>query len=580
MNWSTKLSTRHWLKATPLVWLALAAAPASAAILPGVAVDGPSSLIDTARPDIDVAPDGSAALVYLKNDGGVNHPFVSRFAGGAWGTPQRVDTGSGAAGSNARIAVANGGKVVVTYIRGGDAVARISSAPGAPFGAEHIVQAGGSKADVDLSPGGNGYAVVESSNDVFAERLEGDTWSDVGTGALDSDQTNVAGGSNRDVRIAASADGTAGAMAWGEALVENTDEDVFVRRLTGATPGNALGTRLPPGSLPNSVPISGKVADQPAVDMDGAGTIWVVYRQNFEYGMATRHRAIARPITGGTVGAGQLVDNMGNNPPVGRDFQQVDVNGAGQGLLSHHGNVGNPLEWASLAGGTWTAGGLVNLSDNESAPQAIPALGENGSGLIAYAFKAAAGVNTARARTTFAGLGAETTLSNPAFGALLGGVDAAAGSGAYAAATFVQQVDVDANTRRLVAAVVDLPQPPVLNPPPPPPDTTKPNVTRFRVTKKTFRLGGRGTVIKFTLSEASKVTIRFERRVRGRWRKVRRRMTFQSTAGAHKLRFRGRFDLKHPLKPGKYRMTLTAKDAAGNVSSPDRTRFRLLRAKR
>jgi hypothetical protein len=26
-------------------------------------------------------------------------------------------------------------------------------------------------------------------------------------------------------------------------------------------------------------------------------------------------------------------------------------------------------------------------------------------------------------------------------------------------------------------------------------------------------------------------------------------MTFQSTAGAHKFRFRGRFDLKHPLKP-------------------------------
>ena len=109
-------------------------------------------------------------------------------------------------------------------------------------------------------------------------------------------------------------------MAWGEDLAIG-DEDVFVRRLTGSTPGRS---RHPPpaGSLPSSVPISGKVADQPAVDMDGAGTIWVVYRQNFEYGMAIRHRAIARPITGETVGAGQLVDNMGNAPPEGRDFQQ------------------------------------------------------------------------------------------------------------------------------------------------------------------------------------------------------------------------------------------------------------------
>ena len=103
-------------------------------------------------------------------------------------------------------------------------------------------------------------------------------------------------------------------MAWGEELAVG-DEDVFVRRLTGTTAGDALGTRLPAGSLPNSVPISGKVADQPAVDMDGAGTIWVVYRQNFEYGTAIRHRAIARPITGETVGAGQLVDNMGDAPP-------------------------------------------------------------------------------------------------------------------------------------------------------------------------------------------------------------------------------------------------------------------------
>jgi hypothetical protein len=69
--------------------------------------------------------------------------------------------------------------------------------------------------------------------------------------------------------------------------------------------------------------------------------------------------------------------------------------------------------------------------------------------------------------------------------------------------------------------------------------------------------------------------------VRGRFRRVRnRRMRFQSTAGDHRLRFRGRIDLKHPLKPGRYRMTLRARDAAGNLSSPDRARFTLLRAKR
>jgi hypothetical protein len=577
MNWSTKPSTRHWLKATPLLLLLALATPAGAAILPGAAVDGPSNLIDTSRPDVDVAPDNSAALVYLKNDGGQTHPFVSRLVNGAWGAPQRVDSGSGNAASGARVAVANGGKVVVAYISGGNAVARISAGPGSPFGAEHIVQAGGSRTDVDLSPNGNGYVVAESSNDVFAERLEGSTWTDVGAGALDSDQSHTAGGSNRDTRIAASPDGAGGAVAWGEAIVENTDEDVFARRLTGTTPGDALGTRLPAGSLPGSSPGSGKVADQPAVDMDAAGTIWVVFRQNFEYGASIRHRAIARSISGGTVGAGQLVDKMGDAPTEGRDFQQIDVNGAGQGLLSHHGNLTNGLEWASLSGGTWTANGLVNDGDNSSVPQAIPALGENGSGLIAYTFKSGTGANTASARTTLGGLGAQFALSNPAFGDVLGSVDAAAGSGAFAAAAFIQQSGIDAATRRVVAAVADLPQPPDGGPGA---DTTPPKVTKLRITRKRFRLGGLGTVIRWSQSEAGRDTISFERRVKGRWRKVRRKMRFQATAGNHRLRFRGRFDLEHPLKPGRYRMTLRARDAAGNVSSPDRVRFTLLRKKR
>ena len=125
---------------------------------------------------------------------------------------------------------------------------------------------------------------------------------------------------------------------------------------------------------------------------------------------------------------------------------------------------------------------------------------------------------------------------------------------------------------------IELPQQPQPQPQPQPTpsDTTRPDVTGFRVTRRVFRLGGLGTVIRWTQSEDARVTIRFARRVSGRWRRVRRVMRFQSTAGSHRLRFRGRFDLKHPLRPGRYRMTLTARDAAGNVSAPDRARFRLL----
>ena len=75
----------------------------------------------------------------------------------------------------------------------------------------------------------------------------------------------------------------------------------------------------------------------------------------------------------------------------------------------------NPFELASLAGGTWTKGGLVETAANGAVPQGSPAIGENGSGLISYNFKGGAAepvVN--RAKTTLGGLGAVQTLSNPA----------------------------------------------------------------------------------------------------------------------------------------------------------------------
>jgi virginiamycin B lyase len=158
----------------------------------------------------------------------------------------------------------------------------------------------------------------------------------------------------------------------------------------------------------------------------------------------------------------------------------------------------------------------------------------------------------------------------------LGGVTAA-GRPEYMApgpANTLWFTEKDGNRIGRITGIVDQQQPQS-------PDVTKPDVTRFRITRKRFRVGGLGTVIRWTQSEDATVTISFERRVRGRLRRVRnRRMRFASSAGKHALRFRGRVDLKHPLKPGRYRMTLSARDAAANVSAPDRVRFTLLRKKR
>src|SRR4051812_46547089 len=96
--------------------LAAGATDAQAAILPGQTIDGPSTDIKQFG-NVDVAPDGTGALVYVKKVGApaVEHIFVSRIAGGAYGPPEQVDTGITTASHTPRVAASNGGKLVVVY---------------------------------------------------------------------------------------------------------------------------------------------------------------------------------------------------------------------------------------------------------------------------------------------------------------------------------------------------------------------------------------------------------------------------------------------------------------------------------
>src|SRR5665213_1171461 len=67
-----------------------AAQQARAVILPGVTIDGPSEDIEGFG-GVAMAEDGTGGLVYLKRVNGVAHVFVSRYIGGRWLAPIRVD---------------------------------------------------------------------------------------------------------------------------------------------------------------------------------------------------------------------------------------------------------------------------------------------------------------------------------------------------------------------------------------------------------------------------------------------------------------------------------------------------------
>jgi Tol biopolymer transport system component len=135
-------------------------------------------------------------------------------------------------------------------------------------------------------------------------------------------------------------------------------------------------------------------------------------------------------------------------------------------------------------------------------------------------------------------------------------------------------------------------------------DTTAPVLSSLKASPATFRIGSKrtavsakklppkGTKIKFSLSEAASVSLRIERKAKGRKkgkkclakRKTGKRCTryvLKGTlkragkAGANSVAFSGRIGSKK-LAKGRYRIRATATDAAGNRSAKKSAAFRIV----
>jgi hypothetical protein len=113
-------------------------------------------------------------------------------------------------------------------------------------------------------------------------------------------------------------------------------------------------------------------------------------------------------------------------------------------------------------------------------------------------------------------------------------------------------------------------------------DAQAPLITGFRFSNKTFAVGraltaisalAHGTKLRYTLSEAAKVTVKIQR---VSTRRIVGKLTRSGVRGANTIKFSGRIGRK-ALKAGRYRAVLTAIDAAGNRSSASRVSFRVVR---
>lgn len=430
------MRTSHLLT---LLLIAIAATPARAAYFPADSVDGPSADI-VGVGDVDLARDGSGAVVYVKKDAGVDHVFASRMAGGVWQAPERLDAGLDAAGSQPLVGAADGGRLVAAFVSGGQLFGA-TRVPGATaWSAPVAIAPVASDPSLDLSINGVAYVTFTAAGDVLAARLarDGTAWTPLEQ-PLDVDPADVSGHSD----VALSADGTAVS-----AFVEG--DKVIGRRL--------FGTKV--SQVPQVLNVdqveghAGGGADSPDIDIeDDSSFAWIVFRQSFD----DHPRVLARRLLGSTFDPPVVVDGdtSGSGP-------RIDLSGRGEGVVASstpdNGVVADLLHLYLFG-----SSARIDTPPNALASAPVPAIGENGSATVSWlqaATPAAAATVHARhwlidqTRRGFPAPEPDTVISNPTFGAVdgAGGMDASADRQGDAATAFIQGTGAD---RRLVVASFD-----------------------------------------------------------------------------------------------------------------------------
>jgi hypothetical protein len=375
-------------------------APAEANFFPGDPLDGPNADV-RALGDVDLSRDGTGALAYVRAVDGVDHIFISRFEGGTFQPLERIDAGLPGPSSQPVVGASDGGRFAVVFVNAGTVYGVVRPAGGQPLAAP-VPFGPGSDPAVDMSINGTAYASFTSAGDVRIARL--DRQSNAWTGLpqpVDIDPAREAGVGTGRSKIAISADGI-GVVTWGEA------GHVFARKMFNTGISNAPQDLTPPD-------LAGRLAttsDLPDVDTeDDSSYAWVVFRQFFADGGS---RILARRQRGTAFDPPVAVDT-GDEPTVD---PSIDLNGRGQGFATSAGaSSGQPMAALIDVHDAFGPGGRI-FSPSTVAPVTVPAISENDLGLVGSVLSLAPGLApVVRVRTYEDGKpDPDLTLSRPELG--------------------------------------------------------------------------------------------------------------------------------------------------------------------
>jgi hypothetical protein len=373
-------------------------APVRAAFFPGDPVDGPSPDVH-ALGDLDLARDGTGALVYVKAVDGVDHVFVARFEKGVFQPLERIDGTLGGPSSQPVVGASDSGRLAIVFVNAGTVYGVVRSS-GQGFAAPVSLGTGVDPA-VDLSINGTAFASFTSAGDVRLARLDRRTngWTVIAQPA-DVDRSRPAGVGTGRSKVAISADGI-GIVTWGEA------GHVFARKMFNDGISDEPQD-LTPTSLLDRVATT---SDLPDVDAeDDSSYAWVVFRQTFADGGS---RILARRQRGTRFDPPVAVD-VGDEPV--RD-PRIDLNGRGRAVATAAGATsGQPMAALTDERDVFGAGGRI-LTPSLVGPAAAPTISENNQALVAAILGGAGTTPAVSARPYVGGKpGPDVTLSRPELG--------------------------------------------------------------------------------------------------------------------------------------------------------------------
>ncbi len=410
----------------------VAPSPAGAAFFRGDPVDAGPGI--SALGDIDLARDGTGAMIWVRAIDGVDHVLVSRFENGVFQPPERVDAALPGPSSQPMLGVAGGGRLAIVFVNAG-IVYGVVRPSGGPLSVPTSLGPGSDPA-VDLSINGTAFASFTSAGDVRLARLDrrSNLWTGLAAPA-DVDPARPAGVGSGRSKVAISADGVGG-VTWGEA------GHVFARKMFNTGVSNAPQDLTPPAFLGRVSTLS----ELPDVDAeDDSSYAWIVFKQSFADGGS---RILARRQRGTQFDPPVAVDS--GDEPVGDP--RIDLNGRGQGLASMAGAATGQLMTAHIDRRDLFGPGVRIFGPSVVGPVAVPAISENNSAYIGAILSAGG--------PPFVGIraydsderGTDSTLSKPELGAVdpARGFDVATDRGGGAIVGWVQGSS-------LVAGYVDRP---------------------------------------------------------------------------------------------------------------------------